>query len=63
MRKYGSDPNASHSDNGLIGMGQKSVQVTIDGKRKPVLLDVQPVPIEVPRRSISGDFQQASFFH
>jgi hypothetical protein len=62
MRKYGSDPNASHSDTGLIGMGQKSVQVTLDGKRKPVLLDVQPVPIEVPRRSISSDFQQASFF-
>ena len=63
MRTYGSDPNAMLAGGAADGLGQKSVMLTIDKEKKTVLLDVQPIPIEVPRRSISSDYQQTSFFH
>ncbi|HEV2969794.1 MAG TPA: hypothetical protein VGY55_07375 [Pirellulales bacterium] len=62
MRTYGPDPKAMVADGGAGGLGQKSIAVTIDKEKKSVLLDVQPVPVEVPRRSISTDYQQTSLF-
>lgn len=62
MRTYGPDPNAMLAGGATDGLGQKSVMLTIDKEKKTVLLDVQPIPIEVPRRSISSDYQQTSFF-
>ena len=62
MKTFGPDPSTMPKDGGANGLGQKSVQVTIDKEKKSVLLDVQPIPVEVPRRSIGSDYQQASFF-
>jgi hypothetical protein len=62
MKTFGPDPNSMTKDGGANGLGQKSVTVTIEREKKSVLLDVQPIPIEVPRRSIGSDYQQASFF-
>jgi hypothetical protein len=62
MRTYGSDPNAMLAGGTTDGLGQKSITLTIDKEKKTVLLDVQPIPIEVPHRSISSDYQQTSFF-
>ena len=61
MKTFGPDPSSMPNDGGANGLGQKSVQVTIDKEKKSVLLDVQPIPVEVPRRSIGSDYQQASF--
>ncbi len=63
MQRFGSDPStATQPDSTVVGMGQKSVVITIDGQKKNVLLDVQPVAVEVPRRAIGSDYQQTSFF-
>ena len=62
MKTFGPDPSTMPKDGGANGLGQKSVQVTIDKEKKSVLLDVQPIPVEVPRRSIGSDYHQASFF-
>jgi hypothetical protein len=63
MKTFGPDPNTMTKDGGINGLGQKSVLVTIEKEKKSVPLDVQPVPIEVPRRSIGSEYQQASFLH
>ena len=46
-----------------MASGQKSITVTIEGRRRSVLLDVQPLPMEVPRRAIGGDYQQTTYYH
>jgi hypothetical protein len=61
MKTFGPDPKTMTKDGGVNGLGQKSVLVTIEREKKSVLLDVQPIPIEVPRRSIGSEYQQASF--
>ncbi len=56
MKTYGPDQSAVMS--GQAGMTGRAIKVTIEGKKNvPVLLDLQPSPVEVPRRSIGADYQ------
>lgn len=60
MKSYGPDQSAVMS--GQAGYVGRSVKVTVDGKKNvPVLLDLQPTPVEVPRRSIGADYQTSLF--
>jgi hypothetical protein len=56
MKTYGPDQSAVMS--GQAGMTGRAVKITLEGKKNvPVLLDLQPTPVEVPRRSIGADYQ------
>ncbi len=59
MKKYGTDQGSTMTAGGAEkGFGQKVVYVKIRGEKKAIAYDMQPMPIEIPRRSISSDYQQ-----
>ncbi len=58
MKTYGPDQGALRSGQAGAGMTGRAVKVTLDGKKDvAVLLDLQPTPVEVPKRSIGADYQ------
>jgi hypothetical protein len=57
MQKYGADQSAGGQSMGCM---PKTVMVGPEHSKQPVVLDIQPMPVEVPHRSISSDYQQAS---
>ncbi len=61
MKKYGPDPKTLASSQAASEqINAKTMSVTIDRKSHVVMLDVQPMPVEVPQRSIGADYQQTT---
>ena len=63
MVKYGAvesklDPTGGSAP--ATGLGSKVVTFTQGGKKWTLPYDMQPMPIEIPRRAISSDYQQAA---
>ncbi len=58
IKEYGADQSSLMPGQMAMGVKAKTIPVPV-GKLKSVVLDVTPVPIEVPRRSI-GSMYQAS---
>jgi len=63
MVKYGAIESKLDPAGGAApatGLGSKVVNFTQWGKKWTIPYDMQPMPIEIPRRSISSDYQQAA---
>lgn len=59
IRQFGADQNSLMPGQMMMGVKAKTIPVPV-GKLKEVVLDVTPIPIEVPRRSISAQYQAST---
>ena len=59
IREFGADQNSLMPGQMMMGVKAKTIPVSV-GKLRSVVLDVTPIPIEVPHRSISGMYQASA---
>ena len=58
LKTYGADQSALASGQAIEGLKQKTVICNVDGVKRPLPLDLQPMPVEVPKRTLSSDYRQ-----
>jgi hypothetical protein len=57
---YGADQKGLAAASVTMGVQPKTVNVSVGGKMKSVVYDISPVPVEVPRRTVSGVYQASA---
>jgi hypothetical protein len=57
---YGADQSSLAGGPATMGVKPKTVIVSVGGKKKSIVLDISPIPVEVPRRTISGVYQAST---
>jgi hypothetical protein len=60
LKTYGADQSALAGGQATEGLKAKTVMCVVDGAKRPLPLDLQPMPVEVPKRSFSSDYQQTA---
>lgn len=60
IKKYGADQGSLAGGQISLGVQPKTIDVSIGGRMKTIVFDISPVPVEVPRRSISGIYQASA---
>jgi hypothetical protein len=59
IQKYGAD-QSSLAGQMSMGVQPKTINVLVGGKKKTIILDISPLAVEVPRRTISGVYQASA---
>jgi hypothetical protein len=60
LKTYGADQSALAGGQAIEGLKQKTVMCNVDGVKRPLPLDLQPMPVEVPKRTLSSDYRQTA---
>jgi hypothetical protein len=60
IQTYGADQSSLAGTQITMGVQPKTVTVPVGGKTMSIVYDISPVPVEVPRRTISGIYQDSA---